>query len=205
MATKSIELVAEKRDEHGTGSARELRRQGKLPAVVYGGKKEPVHITISEYDLTMAYHKGGFHKTIVNLKVGKDTLRVLPKDLQIHPVTENVLHVDFLNIDKDSKVKVWIPVVLRNRERCQGIRRGGTLNIVRHEIEMMCNPENIPESVEFDLSAFGIGESIHISSTTLPDGATPVINDRDFTVATITGRGGKADSDDDSEAEEAAE
>lgn len=178
------------RNESGTGAARALRREGKMPAVVYGAGQEPMHISLVEKDVKREYHRGGFFGKLVTLVVDGKEVMCVPKELHIHPVNDSLLHADFVRVQKGEDVRVVVPVKFINRDRCIGIRRGGNLNVVRFDVELVCSPDAIPEKIEIDLLNVNIGESIHISHVTLPAGVRPVI-DRDFTLAAIAGRASK--------------
>lgn len=169
----------------GTSAARATRREGRVPGVVYGGDGEPLMITVEGRALDRLISKGGFFSHLWDLKVDGQSIRVVAQDLQLHPVSDKPLHIDFKRVRAGEKITVLVPVHFLNEEACPGLRRGGMLNIVRHDVELLCDPDSIPEAIEFDLSGLDIGDSIHISATTLPAGATPTITDRDFTVATI--------------------
>lgn len=194
----ALSLQVETRERLGTGGAREIRRQGKVPAVVYGAGKDPLHLAVSERDVSTIIHTKSFKTKLYELNVGKDKVTVLAKDVQFHPVSDQPEHVDFLRVDEKTEIRVWVPVRFINADKSPGIKRGGTLNIVRHEIEFFCKPGNIPEAIVVDLEGWQVGKSIHINDVNVPGGARAVI-DRNFTVATIAGKGGKADQ------EEAAE
>lgn len=183
--SQSYELKAEARDRVGKGSARELRRSGKVPAVIYGDKQEPLPIALPYKELFMKIHAGGFMTTIATLDVGGKKIQVLPKEYQLDPVRDFPMHVDFLRVSKNTVVTVQIPVHFINEEKAPGIRRGGVLNIVRHEIEVTCPANSIPDAIEVDLEGADLGDSIHISAVKLPAEVTLTITDRDFTVATI--------------------
>lgn len=196
---------AESRERLGKGASRALRRAGRMPAVLYGKSKEPLSFSIDHKTFMQAYKKGGFNNKLVEIKVDGKSHHVLPREIQTHPVTDVPEHVDFLRVDKDSRVTVSVPVRLVNAERCVGVKRGGALNVVRHEIEFICEADAIPSIIKADVLELGIGDSLHISQIKLPAGVEPVITDRDFTVVAVTGRGGKADSADDAEDEAEAE
>lgn len=181
----AISIAATARDRAGKGAAREARRQGQVPGVIYGDKQPPVMINIDAKELERQLRRPGFFNHLFEVKVGKDAHRVLARELQQDPVTDRALHVDFLRISKDSKMEVAVPVHFINETKSPGLKRGGVLNIVRHEVEVFCSPEAIPEELVIDLTGWDVGDSIHISAITLPDGVTPTITDRDFTVATI--------------------
>ena len=179
--SEQLTLSAEARERAGKGASRELRRNGRVPAVIYGGNKEPKAIHVEEKELVKQLMTGHFFNSVI--AVGGE--RALAKDVHFHPVNDRPLHVDFLRIAKDAKVTVEVPVTFINEEKSPGLKRGGVLNIVRHEVEMACDADSIPESIEVDVTGFDVGESIHISAVKLPKGATPTITDRDFTIATI--------------------
>ena len=181
----TLNLPAETRERAGKGASRALRREGRVPAVVYGGKEEPLAIHVEEKLLIKQLSTGHFLNSIVEIEVGGKKLRTLPKDVAFHPVTDRPLHADFLRLSKNSTVNVNVPVVFANEEESPGLKRGGVLNIVRHELELICDGNRIPEEISIDVTGLDIGDSIHISSVTLPDGSTSAITDRDFTIATI--------------------
>jgi large subunit ribosomal protein L25 len=184
------------RNDAGKGSARALRRSGKIPAIIYGDSKENVSIALDENVLEREYHLGGFLSKLYALKTDKATLHVLPKAVQLHPVTDRIQHIDFLQVSDSSTIKAKVRVRFLNMDRCIGLKRGGNLNIVRHDLELVCKADSIPRVIEIDIAKMDIGESLHISAVTLPAGVTPVITSRDFTIATIAGRGGKQDKGD---------
>jgi large subunit ribosomal protein L25 len=187
MSHDTYELSAQLRNRTGKGAARELRRNAMVPAVIYGDKKDPLPIALSSKEVTMRIHAGGFLTTLATIEVDGVKHQVLPKDYQTDPVRDFITHVDFLRISKDSKVIVEVPVHFLNEEGSPGLKRGGVLNIVRHEIELECPAMAIPEYIEIDLTGLDIGDSIHISHVTLPENSRPTITDRDFTIATIAG------------------
>ena len=179
------ELQVEARDENGKGAARAIRRQGRIPAVVYGHDMPARSISLSRRDLEQELARGGFMNRLLNLKLEDKSQRVLPREVQFHVVTDAPIHVDFLRLGEDAELNIMVPVIFLNEEESEGLRRGGVLNVVRHEIEVMCRADAIPESIEVDLTGLDIGDSIHISAVALPDGVAPTITDRDFTIATI--------------------
>jgi large subunit ribosomal protein L25 len=181
-----LTLSAEPRDRAGKGASRHLRREGRVPAVIYGDKKEPVSIHLNERELVKALGTGHFMNSVVMIEAGEAPVRTLPKDVQFHPVTDRPLHVDFFRIGEHSTVHVNVPLTFVDEELSPGIKRGGVLSIVRHEVELVVDAAEIPDSITVSLKGFEVGESIHISSVTLPAGAKTAIDDRDFTVATIT-------------------
>jgi large subunit ribosomal protein L25 len=182
----AVESVsAEVRDRAGKGAARESRRNGRVPAVIYGDKKEPTLISLDPKEIDRHIHKKTFYATLLDVDLKGTKHRVLPRDVQFDPVTDRTLHVDFQRIGKDTKVHVNVPVVVRNEAASPGIKRGGVLNIVRHEIEFICSPDAIPQQIEVDLTGLEIGGSIHISSVSLPENAQLAVRERDFTVVSI--------------------
>jgi large subunit ribosomal protein L25 len=187
--SKAYELKAEARERVGKGSARDIRRNGRVPAVIYGDKKAPVSISLDYKDLYYKIHGGGFMHTVATLDVGGEKIRVLPKDYHLHPVNDKPMHVDFLRVSANSRVVVSLPVHFINQETSPGIKRGGILNIVRHEVEFTCPVDSIPDFITVDLDGVDIGHSVHISAVKLPEGLKATI-DRDFTVATIVSPGG---------------
>ncbi|HQS70867.1 MAG TPA: 50S ribosomal protein L25/general stress protein Ctc [Novosphingobium sp.] len=183
--SETLTLSAETRDRAGKGASRALRREGRTPAVIYGGNEEPVSIHLEEKALNKALGTGHFFNSVVELTVGGKTLRTLPKDVAFHPVSDRPLHADFLRVSKDSVVHVNVPVVFINEEKSPGLKKGGILNVVRHELELICSPDAIPDDVIVDVSGYEVGDSIHFSAVTLADNVAPAITDRDFTIATI--------------------
>jgi len=190
MSQVAYELKAELRERVGKGSSRELRRKGLVPAVIYGDKQAPMSIALPIKELTLKIHGGGFMTTVATIDVDGKKITVLPKDYQLDPVRDFTMHVDFLRVSGDTQVTVEIPVHFVNEEKSPGIKIGGVLNIVRHEVEVHCPANAIPEFISADLSGLKIGDGIHISHVKLPDGVTPVIADRDFTIATIVAPAG---------------
>lgn len=178
-------MAAESRAKSGKGISRELRRNGKIPAIIYGGGGKDMNIAVNTKELTKEFSKGGFFSKLVNLTVGNENILVLPRDIQFHPVSDVVTHVDFQRVAKDAKLHVFVPVQFLNAEKCLGVKRGGILNVVRREVELVCSPESIPDVLAIDITDFNIGDSLHISAFKLPEGVKPAIHDRDFTVATI--------------------
>ncbi|ENN87918.1 putative 50S ribosomal protein L25 [Rhizobium freirei PRF 81] len=185
MSHESYELKAEARERVGKGSARELRRNGFIPAVIYGDKQAPISIALNTNEVTKRIHAGGFLTTIATIDVDGKKIKVLPKDYQLDPVRDFTVHVDFLRVSGNTTVTVEIPVHFENNEKSPGLKAGGVLNIVRHEVEVHCPADAIPEFFTVDLSGLKSGDSVHISNVKLPKNVTPVIADRDFTIATI--------------------
>ena len=180
-----LNLPAEARERAGKGASRALRREGRTPAVIYGGKEAPVQIHVEEKELVKQLMTGHFFNSIVELAVGGKTIKTLAKDVAFHPVTDRPLHADFLRLTGDSKIEVQVPVVFVNEDASPGLKKGGVLNIVRHELELVCPAESIPGEIQIDVTGKEIGDSIHISEVTLPKGVTSAITDRDFTIATL--------------------
>ena len=178
-------LSAEARERAGKGASRAIRREGRVPAVVYGDKQNPLSIHVEEKALARALSGGHFMNTIVMIELGGKQTRTLPRDVQFHPVTDRPLHVDFLRISEHSKVQVAVPIRFVDDEESKGLKRGGVLNAVRHELELVCDAAEIPEEIRISLAGLDIGDSIHISDVTLPSGSESAITDRDFTIATI--------------------
>ena len=181
----ALTLPAETRERAGKGASRALRRDGRVPAVVYGGKEEPLAIHVEAKELVRQLGTGHFMNSIVMIEVGGKTLRTLPKDVAFHPVTDRPLHVDFLRLAKNAKVEVAVPVVFVNEEASPGLKKGGVLNVVRHELELVCEADKIPSEINIDVTGLDVGDSIHISNVTLPEGSESAITDRDFTIATV--------------------
>jgi large subunit ribosomal protein L25 len=183
--SEQLTLPAETRDRAGKGASRALRREGRVPAVVYGNNQEPLSIHVEEKLLAKMLSTGHFMNTIVMIDAGGNAIRTLPKDVQFHPVSSRPSHVDFLRIAANAKVTVAVPVRFDNEEASPGIKRGGVLNVVRHDLELVCDATRIPDEIHIDLAGLEIGDSIHISAIKLPQGAESAITDRDFTIATV--------------------
>jgi large subunit ribosomal protein L25 len=183
--SEQLTLPAEARERAGKGASRALRREGRVPAVIYGSNKEPVQVHVEEKLLTKMLHTGHFMNSVVMVEIGGKANRTLPKDVQFHPVSSRPIHVDFLRISEHSKVTVAVPVRFDNEDASPGLKRGGVLNIVQHELELVCDAAHIPEEIHIPLDGLEIGDSIHISDVKLPQGTKASIEDRDFTVATV--------------------
>ena len=181
----TLTLSASKRDRAGKGSARAARRSGEIPAVIYGDRKEPLSITINANEFRKLINQPGIFSQLLNITVDGSDNSVLTRDIQFHPVTDVPLHADFLRVSKGAKIAVMVAVEFINEDKSQGLKTGGILNVVRHEVELECPANAIPENIVVDLDGTNVGDSIHISAISLPDGVTPTITDRDFTVATI--------------------
>ena len=194
-----LTLSAEPRERAGKGASRALRREGRIPAVIYGDKKDPVTIHLEERALNKLLGTGIFMNSLVMVDVNGEITRTLPKDVAFDPVTERALHVDFFRLAKGAKVQVNIPVVFVNEEASPGLKRGGVLNVVRFELDLMCDADKIPDQIEVDVTGLEIGDSIHISNVTLPEGSESSITDRDFTIAGVTAPSALKSSDDEAE------
>lgn len=188
--SEQLTLSAEARERAGKGASRALRNQGRVPAVVYGEKQEAQPIHVEEKALVKVLNTGHFMNSVVMIDVGGSQTRTLPKDVQFHPVTDRPLHVDFLRIAEHATVTVHVPIHFINEEAAPGLKRGGVLNAVRHDLELVCDAAEIPDEVKIDLTGLEIGDSLHISQVQLPDGTASAITDEDFTVATIVAPSG---------------
>lgn len=185
--SEQLTLSAETRERAGKGASRAMRREGRVPAVVYGNKEEPLAIHVEEKALVKMLSTGHFMNSVILIDHPGGQARTLPKDVQFHPVTDRPLHVDFLRISEHSKVHVNVPIRFTGEEQSRGLKRGGILNAVRHELELVCDAAEIPDDIEISLAGLDIGDSLHISAVTLPKGVESAITDRDFTIATIVG------------------
>ena len=180
-----FEIAAEKRERAGKGIARALRREGQVPAVIYGDSKDPEGIAVSRKELTKLFNTGRLTSTLLDIDLDGKKHRVIARDVQLHPVRDDILHADFLRLGKGSKIAVEVSVTFLNEDTCPGLKQGGVLNVVRYTVELNCPADNIPETIELDLAEAQMNDSLHISEVALPDGVEPVISDRDFTIATI--------------------
>lgn len=201
----ALTLPAEARERAGKGASRALRREGRIPAVIYGGKEEATTIHVEEKELVRQLGTGHFMNSIVMIDVAGNSVRTLPKDVSFHPVTDRPTHVDFLRLSKDAKIEVNIPVVFVNEDDSPGLKKGGVLNVVRHDLELVCESDKIPDQIEIDVTGREVGDSIHISEVTLPAGSESAITDRDFTIATLVAPSAlKKSESEDEEGEEVA-
>ncbi|MEY4502016.1 MAG: hypothetical protein RIS52_1906 [Pseudomonadota bacterium] len=197
-----LTLSAEARDRVGKGASRALRNSGRVPAVIYGNNEDPSSVHIEEKLLVKALMTGHFMNSVVMIDVGGKQVRTLPKDVAFHPVTERPLHADFLRISEHAKVTVQVPVHFVDEVTSPGMKRGAVLNIVRHELELVCDAATIPDEVKVSLDGLDIGDSIHISHVKLPEGSASAITDRDFTIATLVAPSGlKSQEGDNTKAE----
>ena len=199
--SEQLTLSAETREQVGKGASRLLRREGRVPAVIYGNKGEPAAIHVSERDLMKLLNTGHFMNSVVMVN-GE---RTLPKDVAFNVVSDRPIHVDFLRISEHASVHVNVPIVFVDEDDSPGITRGGVLNVVRHELELICDAAEIPDDITISLAGVEVGDSIHISSVTLPKGSTSAITDRDFTIATIVAPSALKSSEGDTATEAAAE
>ena len=190
-------ISASERERVGKGSARAARRAGLVPAVIYGDKKDPVGITMQAREITKIVHQPGIFGRLLEIDVAGTKSTVLTRDIQFHPVSDVVMHLDFLRVSQSATVAVAVPVEFINEDKCPGIKIGGVLNVVRYEVELNCPATAIPEKITIDLDGVKIGDSIHISAIPLPEGVSPTITDRDFTVATLASPGGGVKNEDD--------
>ena len=195
-------LAVTTREGVGKGAARAARRQGLIPGVIYGGGKDPMPVNIKQNELLKAVKRGKFLTTLLDLELGDDKIRVVPRDVQRDVVLDLPIHVDFLRLSDSTRINLFIPVEFTNHPESPGLKRGGVLNVVRHEVELKVLAGDIPEKITCDLTGSNIGDSLHISSVPLPKGVTPVIADRDFTIATIVAPSGLAAGGDEEEAAE---
>lgn len=182
--SETLKLAAEVRERAGKGASRAVRLTGRVPAVIYGNKLAPVTIHVEEKALTRQLHSGHFLNSVVEIALNGATERTLPRDVQFHPVTDRPIHVDFLRLAGNAVIDVLVPVHFIDEDQSVGMKKGGVLNIVRHEVELSCPSDAIPEQINVSLAGTDVGDAIHISSVTLPVGVKPVI-DRDFTIATL--------------------
>ena len=198
-------INANQRKRVGKGSARAARRAGLVPAVIYGDKKDPVGITMEAREITKIVHQPGIFGRLLEIDVAGTKSTVLTRDIQFHPVSDVVMHLDFLRVSQSATVAVAVPVEFINEDKCPGIKIGGVLNVVRYEVELNCPATAIPEKITIDLDGVKIGDSIHISAIPLPEGVSPTITDRDFTVATLASPGGGVKNEDDEDAADGEE
>lgn len=183
--TDVVVLAANPRESVGKGTAREVRRNNQIPAVIYGDKKAPVAISLDANTMARYVNKPSFFTHMFDIELDGKKHRVLPRDVQFDPVTDRALHIDFLRVSTSTKVRLHVPVLFADQDKCPGIKRGGTLNIVHHELEVLCVPGKIPTAFTVSLEGYGIGEAIHLSAVKLPEGVTLTTHEKDFTIASI--------------------
>ena len=193
--SESLALKAVARPKAGKGASRAARRTGQVPAVIYGAKQAPDMIAVSEAELRKLINTGHFTTAIINIDVDGKAQKTLMRDIQLHPVTDRVVHLDFLRVDADTKVYVKVPVHFRDHPESPGIKRGGVLNIVHHEIELQCPADRIPDEVIISLKGLDVGATIHLADVSLPEGVKPHVREKDFTVATIIAPSGLQSSE----------
>ena len=189
-----IILNVEVRERTGTGGAREARRSGMVPGVLYGGSKDPVAIAVKSNEFRKALYTGKLLGHLVTLKYGKESQPVIAKAVDMHPVTDEPMHFDLYRVDEHQLIKIAVPVHFKNHEASPGLKKGGTINVVRHDVELSCPADKIPEELVYDLTGLEIGDTIRISAFDLPEGVEAAM-DRDFVVATIAGSSASASAD----------
>jgi large subunit ribosomal protein L25 len=185
MAMADIVLNVEVRERTGTGGAREARRQAKVPGVLYGGPQGPVPIAVRQNEFRKALYTGKLLGHLVTLRHGKDDQQVIAKDVQFHPVTDEPLHFDLYRVEKGQEIHINVPVHFRNEDASPGIKQGGSLEIVRHDLELVCRADAIPEELVVDMTGREIGDTIRLSDITLPTGVRAAVNDPEFVIATL--------------------
>lgn len=195
-----LELAAEMREKFGTGVARELRRKGMVSAIVYGAGKEALAVSIEEKEITKHYRKPGFISTVIQIKVGSKTHKVLPKAVELHPITDIVRHVDFVHLEEKTQ-RMEVPIVYEGKERALGVKRGGFFNIIKRTITLLCDVNNIPKNINIDVTNMHIGQSLKAKSIKLPEGVQ-LASKNDFIMATIIGRKGSKSEDEEAATEE---
>jgi large subunit ribosomal protein L25 len=184
MADANV-MVAQTRERAGKGAARATRRAGRVPAVIYGGNIDPKIISLDPRDIKKGVETGGFFSTVYEIELEDGKERVLPRDMQLHPINDSPQHLDLLRVTAATKVMVEVAVNFLNEEESPGLKRGGVLNVVRYAVEVNCSAVSIPQSFDLDLTGLEIGDSLHATSLNLPDGVELNIKDRDFTIATV--------------------
>lgn len=202
--SEALTLSAETREGVGKGASRSLRREGRVPAVVYGNNQEPLGIHLEEKLLVRALHTGHFMNSVVMIDVGGQKIRTLPKDIQFHPVSDRPLHADFLRISEHAKVHVNVPVHFSDEEASPGIKRGGVLNIVAHDLDLVVDAAEIPDEIVISLAGLDVGASIHLADVKLPKGAEAG-GAADLTIATIVAPSALKAEEDEATAEALAE
>ena len=201
----AIKLDGELRQRVGKGSSRAARLAGRIPAVIYGGKKDPVSITIAQNELVRLLNRGSIMTHMFHINIDGNIEKCLPRDLQKHVVSDMPTHVDFLRLAKGATIAIELPVVFTDEEESPAMKRGGVLNIVKHTIECTVPADNIPNTIEISLDGLDIGDSVHISAVNLPEGCAPTITDRDFTIVTVVAPSALKSADDEAAEDEDAE
>jgi large subunit ribosomal protein L25 len=184
--SKIVQLKATARGRAGKGASRAVRREGLVPAVVYGDKKDAQLVSLKYNEVQPHVHAGRFLSTLVDLEVEGQTVRAIPRDVQFEPVKDRIVHVDFLRLGKGARINVEVPVTFKNQETCPGVKKGGVLNIISHELELYCPADFIPDEIQIDLGSLDIGRTIHLSDIKLPEGVSPVGKAEDITIVTVT-------------------
>ena len=198
--SKNLEMSVESRKRAGKGSSRAIRREGYVPAVIYGDKKEPVMVKLKRNELIRLINRGEFINQLIQVSIdGGEHERVLPRDLQVHPVSDDPIHVDFLRIGEGVVFVFEVPVHIVGEDECPGIAKGGLMNIVRHTIEVRCRARDLPENLVVNIAGMDIGDIFHASNLELPEGTELALTDRDFTVATIASPTIEVEKDDEDE------
>jgi large subunit ribosomal protein L25 len=182
-AIKQLAVVA--RSGTGKGAARSVRREGRVPGVIYGGGEKPEPVSVDFRELNKLVYAGQFLTTIFELEIGDRKERVLPRDFQLDVVTDKPVHVDFLRLRPGSRVRIAVPVHVVNREASPGVKKGGAVNLVMHSIELLAPADAIPEAVTVDLTGLDFQDSVHVTAVKMPDGCRPANTSTDFTVVTI--------------------
>jgi large subunit ribosomal protein L25 len=183
--SETLKLAAEMRERAGKGASRAVRRTGRVPAVIYGAGEPATPIHVEEKILVRQLSTGHFMNSVVEIEIDGKAIRTLPRDVQFHPVSDRPIHVDFFRLTGDATITVQVPVQFVDEDNSPGMKRGAVLNIVRHELQLDCPSNAIPDQIEISLAGRDVGDSIHISAVTLPKGVTSHIHDRDFTIATM--------------------
>lgn len=199
-----ISIAADKRERVGKGGARETRRAGRVPAIIYGSDGEPTSVSVDGRELNKQMRAGGFFSNVYEINVGGKKHRVLARDMQRHPVTGAPLHVDFMRFSATTRVQVDVDVLFVNEDAAPGLKHGGVLNIVSHTVPLICNPSEIPQNLTVDLTGLEIGDVIHITSLTIPASAELDVSDPETTIATIAAPTVATAEEDEADAEAAA-